>query len=134
RLENGDNSSENDINILDLVIKSLENDTSASDITDAALSSDVYQGEDKKIIYKEWISNEIRERNQEKKLRSQEVSGEETKLQGYDSSNQKIPYNQKVEQGLVVKFLEILIISLNIGPLSEDKQSMIWLEGIESNK
>ncbi|CAG8750083.1 11165_t:CDS:2, partial [Gigaspora rosea] len=165
RLENGDNSSENDVNIPDLVIKSLEDDTPASDITDDALSSDVYQGskiqcsissihteskspEDKEIVHKEWISNEIRERNREKKLRSQglssdnnsseqsnslynvktvtletnlknstEVSGEETKPRGYDSSNlnipeissksklptnlllnQKIPYNQKVER------------------------------------
>ncbi|RIB15225.1 hypothetical protein C2G38_1596241 [Gigaspora rosea] len=98
RLENGDNSSEDDVNIPDLVIKSLEDDTSASDITDDALSSDVYQGskiqcsissihteskspEDKEIefldrVHKERISNVIGERNREKKLRSQGLSSD----------------------------------------------------------
>ncbi|CAG8801635.1 6073_t:CDS:2, partial [Racocetra fulgida] len=41
---NVDNSSENDVNIPNLVIKTLEVNTPASDITDDALSSDVYQG------------------------------------------------------------------------------------------
>ncbi|KAF0407937.1 hypothetical protein F8M41_008694 [Gigaspora margarita] len=91
RLENGDNSP-------NLVIKSLKDDTPASDITDDVLSSDVYQGskiqcpissihtkskspEDKEIeflerVHKERISNEIRERNWEKKLRSQGLSSD----------------------------------------------------------
>ncbi|CAG8709204.1 103_t:CDS:2, partial [Racocetra fulgida] len=97
RLENGDNSYEND-NISNLVIKSLEDITPSSNITDDALSSDEYQEskiqctissihtesklpEDKGIefldrVHKERISNEIREKNREKKLRSQGLSSD----------------------------------------------------------
>ncbi|CAG8848166.1 15819_t:CDS:2, partial [Gigaspora margarita] len=46
RLENGDNSSENNINIPNLVIKSLEDDTPASDITDDTSNSDIYLSSD----------------------------------------------------------------------------------------
>ncbi|CAG8674138.1 3355_t:CDS:2, partial [Racocetra fulgida] len=41
-LEDGNNSSENDVNIPDLVIKSLEDDTPASDITDDTSNFDIY--------------------------------------------------------------------------------------------
>ncbi|CAG8658438.1 17934_t:CDS:2, partial [Racocetra fulgida] len=115
RLENGDNSYEND-NIPDLVIKSLEDDTPSSNITDDALSSDVYQesqdlssSEQSNSLYN---INTVMEMNPKD---STEVSKEETKSQDCDSSNlnipeissepksptnQKIPYNQKVERGL----------------------------------
>ncbi|CAG8847087.1 38537_t:CDS:2, partial [Gigaspora margarita] len=64
----------NDINIPDLVIKSLEDNTPTSDITNDTLK-------DKEIeflnrVHKEQISNEIRERNQRKKLRSQDLFSE----------------------------------------------------------
>ncbi|CAG8625062.1 3175_t:CDS:2, partial [Racocetra fulgida] len=113
RLENGDNSSKNNVNIPDLVIKSLEDNTPASDITDddLSLSSDNNSSEQSNSLYN--VKTVTLETN------STEVSEEETKPRIYDSlnlniseissesksptnllPNQKIPYNQKVERGL----------------------------------
>ncbi|CAG8833467.1 5692_t:CDS:2, partial [Gigaspora margarita] len=116
------NKLENNINISDLVIKSLENNTPTSDITNDTLSSNIYQKskiqysilsihteskllEDKEIkfmdrIYKKQISNEIRERNWRKKLRSQDLFSDNNSS---NSSYNKISYNQKVKQGLRLK-------------------------------
>ncbi|CAG8854263.1 18350_t:CDS:2, partial [Gigaspora margarita] len=108
-------------NIPDLVIKSLENDTPASDITDDTSNSDIYLSSDNNSSEQSNSSCNIKTVILETNPKdSTEVSKEETKSRGYDSSNlnvpeisskfksptdhplpnQKIPYNQKVERGL----------------------------------
>ncbi|CAH1771077.1 4704_t:CDS:1, partial [Entrophospora sp. SA101] len=82
-------------------------DAPVSDISNDASSSEIYQPirtdpksmEDKAVdefldqVEKESVSNMMKERNREKRFRDQESE--------QMSIDQKIPYNQKVEQGLI---------------------------------